>query len=181
VSARRLRLFLLIAAVHAIGCQTRQAPATFQTRIGEKDCVQPSPEIAAAYTARDLGVQQCHAPHDWRLLLVSSDANTWIDINGPGLTWSSERPIVYESPIGNFPSVDSSPPVEWRIDDRGRPVAVMFRVTAQDSKNPEAHLSRFYVVRLAEGAGCVVGRVATVEEARTLAESSPSCSDSRPR
>jgi hypothetical protein len=178
VSARSI---ILIAAVSAFGCLARHETATFETPIGESECKQPSSEVAAPYTARDLGVEECRAPRDWRLLLVASDANSWIDITGPGVTWSGERPIVYESPVGNFPNVDSSPPVEWRLDASNRPAAVIFRVTAQDPKNPDAHLSRFYVVRLTDRAGCVVGRVATVEEARTLAESSPSCPDSRPR
>ena len=175
------RSIVVIAAVCALSCRARQETATFQTPIGESDCKQPSSEIAAPYVARDLGVEECRAPRDWRLLLVASDANSWIDITGPGVAWSGERPIVYESPIGNFPNVDSSPAIEWRLNGSGRPTAAIFRVTAQDPKNPEAQLSRFYAVRLAETAGCVVGRVATVEEARTLVESSPSCPDSRPR
>lgn len=178
VSSRSL---VLIAAVCALSCQARPETTTFETPIGERDCTQPSPEIAAPYTGRDLGAQQCRAPRDWQLLLVSSDANSWIDITGPGVTWSGERPIVYESPIGNFPNVDSSPAIAWRLDASSRPTAVIFRVTAQDPKNPDAHLSRFYVVHLTDRAGCVVGRVATVEEARTLVEASPSCPDSRPR
>ena len=120
-------------------------------------------------------MQQCPAPDDWRLLLVSSDENTWIDLTGPGVTWSGERPIVYESPIGNFPSVGVPPTVEWRRDGRGRLAAMIVGVTAQNRETFKTDRSAFYVVRLLANTVCVIGRAASSEEGRLIADSSKGC------
>jgi hypothetical protein len=174
-AARFVGRMAMVLALTASGCGTRAEADSLYTSIRPADCTVPPKEIAAPYTARDLGAQQCPAPNGWRLLLVASDANTWIDLAGPGVTWSGERPIVYESPIGNFPSVGASPTVEWRRDGRGRPTALIFRVTAQDRDKLEAHRSMLYVVRLQHDGACAIGRTASNEEARALADSGKGC------
>ena len=162
------------ALAAAWSCGAPAETGSVFTSIRTSDCTAPSAADAAAYAARDLGVQQCPAPNGWRLLLVSSDANSWIDLTGPRLTWSGEKPIVYESPIGNFPSVDDSP-IEWRRDDRGQFRSLIFRVSAQDPETLETRRSMVFVLRLQQDAACVIGRVATDGEARTLADSGKGC------
>jgi hypothetical protein len=174
VSRLFVRAATVVALVAAWNCGTRAAADSMYTSIRPADCSAPPQEVAAPYTARDLGVQQCPAPGGWRLLLVSSDANTWIDLVGPGVMWSGERPVVYESPIGNFPSAGGSTAVEWRRDG-DRLTALIFRVTAQDRGSLETHRSVLYVVRLQPGAACVIGRAGSNEEARTLADSDKAC------
>jgi hypothetical protein len=169
------RVVLAAALVAVWSCGARAEADSVFTSIRPRDCRTPPKEIAAPYAARDLGVRQCPAPNGWRLLLVSSDANTWIDLAGPGVTWSGERPIVYESPVGNFPSVGGSSAVEWRRDRRRRPTSLIFRVTAQDPKTLDTHRSILYVVRLQPGRACVLGRAATNAEARSVADSSKRC------
>ncbi|HYS24690.1 MAG TPA: hypothetical protein VEP46_03780, partial [Vicinamibacterales bacterium] len=122
-----------------------------------------------------LGVQQCPAPPGWQLLLVSSDANTWVDIRGANLAWSGERPIVYEMPIGNFPSVDTATSVEWRRDGTGMLTSVIVRVTAQDRESLTTQQSRLFVARVTPTTICVIGRAATAAEARALADGTRGC------
>ena len=55
------------------------------------------------------------------------------------------------------------------------PVALIFRVTAQDRDALEKRRSILYVVRLQSIAACVIGRAATNEEARRLADSDAGC------
>lgn len=165
----------LLAAIAVITWSCTQPPSSVETSIRQGDCTRPPNEIAERYEQRDLGVQQCPAPDDWRLLLVSSDENTWVDLIGPGVTWSSERPIVYESPIGNFPSVGVPPTVEWRRDTRGRIAAVILGVTAQNRDTFETDRSALYVVRLQASAACLIGRAASADEARALADSAKGC------
>jgi len=169
------RVLVVVALAAEWSCGTRAQADSVYTSIRPADCTAPLKETAAPYAARDLGVQQCPAPSGLRLLLVASDANTWIDLAGPGVTWSGERPIVYESPIGNFPSVGASQTVEWRRDGRGQPTALIFQVTAQDRDTLQAHRSILYVVRVQQDRACVIGRAATNEEARALADSSKVC------
>jgi hypothetical protein len=169
------RVLVVVALAAEWSCGTRAPADSVYTSIRPADCMAPLEETAAPYAARDLGVQQCPAPNGLRLLVVASDANTWIDLAGPGVTWSGERPIVYESPIGNFPSVDASQSVEWRRDGRDQPTALIFRVTAQDRDTLQTNRSILYVVRLQPDRTCVIGRAATNEEARTLADSSNPC------
>jgi hypothetical protein len=154
------------------GDTTRESVST---SIRPADCTAPPADVAATYTARDLGVQQCPAPGGWRLLLVASDSNTWLEIQGPSLTWSAERPVVYESPLGLFPSVGGTDTVEWRGDARGKPSALIFRVTAQRRDDPTARESALFVTRIDGTRACVLGRAPTIEAARALADSSKRC------
>lgn len=145
------------------------------TSIRPEDCTAPPSEIAAPYLQKDLGVQQCPAPEGWRVLTVSSDSNSWIDVVGPGISWSGERPIVYESPIGNFPSVGAPPTLEWRRNSGLHVTALIIPVTAQNRETFKTDQTAFYVVRFQSGKACVAGRPATLEAARTIAESTKGC------
>lgn len=157
------------------GCAARAIPDSVYTSLRENDCHPPPQQIAAPYTQRDLGVQQCPAPQGWQLLLVSSDANTWVEIRDADLTWSGERPIVYETPIGLFPSVDTATGVEWRRDGRGRLTAMIVRVLAQDRETLTTQQSRMFVVRVMPGGACLLDRAATTAEARALADGDRGC------
>ena len=169
------RAAIVVCLAVAAGCGPRAEPESIYTSIRSADCKPPAKDVAAPYAARDLGVQQCPAPDGWRLLLVSSDANTWIDLAGPGVTWSGERPIAYDSPIGNFPSIGGSPTVEWRRDASGRLMSLIFRVSAQDPETLKTQRSRLFVIRLQHDGACVIGRAATNEEARKLADGGSGC------
>jgi hypothetical protein len=176
VTLARAAVLAAIVAGGAGGCG-RSGGEGLRTSIRPQDCTHPPADLEAQYTSRDLGVQQCAAPDPWRLLLVASDANTWLDLAGPeGIRWSGERPIVYESPIGNFPSVDPSDGVEWVRNWRGLPTALIFRVTAQDPESLTATKSMLFVLRLERrGTACLVGRGGTPEAARTLAAAASNC------
>lgn len=169
------RTVILVAGVSTWSCGTPLAVTSEFTSIRADDCAAPPPEVAAGYQTRGLEVQQCPAPDGWQLLLVSSDANTWIDLETSGFTWSGERSTVYESPLGNFPSVDSSPGIEWRRNSGGQLTALIYRVTAQDRETLETNRSMFYIVRLRPDAACVIGRAVSSAEARTLADGTTGC------
>jgi hypothetical protein len=135
----------------------------------------PQADVMAPYVQKDLGVEQCPAPDGWRVLLVSSDSNSWIDVAGPEVTWPGERPIVYEAPIGNFPSVGVPPTLEWRRTGDGQTTALIVPVTAQNRETFKTDQTAFYVVRFQSGRACVIGRPRTLEEARAMADSSKGC------
>jgi len=165
----------IAAAVACSSCAARAAADSVYTSLRESDCHPPPPEAAASYEQRDLGVQQCPAPAGWQLLLASSDANTWVDIRGATVAWSAERAIVYEMPIGLFPSVDTATNVEWRRDGRGTLTAVIVRVLAQDRESLTTQQSRVFVARVTPTTICVIGRAATAAEARALADGTRGC------
>ena len=174
--ARVRRAALVLASLVACSsCNARAAPDSVSTSLRMTDCTAPAPEIAAPYERRDLGVQQCPALSGWRLLLVSSDENTWVDVRGAGVEWSGERPIVYEMPIGLFPSIDTGTNVEWRRDGRGTLTAIIVRVAAQDREALTTQQSRMFVIRVAPTGACVIGRVATAADARLLADTNRGC------
>src|SRR5262249_26479415 len=84
------------------------------TAVRRADCRPPPAQLQRTFTDKDLGVQECPAPEDWRLLFVASHANSWLEVRrGDTVSWSGEDAIVYEQPIGLFPNV-SGPLVEWR-------------------------------------------------------------------
>lgn len=145
------------------------------TSIREGDCRNPAPELAARYAERELGVQQCPGAYGFDVLVVSSDANSWIELRSPTIAWSSEVPVVYEMPIGLFPGVQDDEPLEWRSAGPALR-ALLFTVSAQDPDDAETRVRRVYVTRFADdGRVCVIGRAATSEEARVLADDGPAC------
>jgi hypothetical protein len=145
------------------------------TSIRERDCRAPAAAVQARFAERDLGVQQCDGTAGWEVLFVSSDANSWIELRSTSTSWSSERSVVYEQPVGLFPGVDEDVPLEWRSDPR-RLAALLFTVKAQDPKDAETPTSRVFVVRFAgNGQVCVIGRERTIDEARALADGDVSC------
>jgi hypothetical protein len=166
---------LVVALLACTGCEAGASADSVFTSLRDAECAAPATAIAAPYAARDLGVQECPAPPGWRVLVVASDANTWVDLSGPGVTWSGERAIVYEMPIGLFPGVDDATPVEWRRNRRGEPTAAIVRVVAQDPVTLTTPQARLFVVRLTASGACVIGRVATGDEARGLADGSRQC------
>jgi hypothetical protein len=151
-------------------------PSTVSTSIRESDCAEAPGDVRQQFEAKDLGVQQCDGALGWRVLVVSSDENSWIELRSAAAAWSSEASVVYENRIGLFPSVDSESPLEWRVDSRRGPTALLFRVTAQDPADAETRLSRVFVSRIEEdGRICVIGREPSIDEARAVADSDRSC------
>ena len=161
---------LLVAFAEVVAAMAE----AIETRIDQQGCWAPDPETVAAYTRRGLGVQECLAPTGYRLFLVSSDARSWVDVRsaGSGTTWSGEHSVVYDSPIGNFPNVAGNT-VEWRLES-DRATALIFKVVAQGRAEPSQALSTLYVVAIGSKRIWLVGRVATIGEARRLADSGES-------
>ena len=156
-------------------CVVAEASDSVYTSIQRTDCRPPPPSLATQFVAKDLGVEECPAPDGWRVLFVSSHANSWLEVHGPDVRWSGEHDIVYESPIGLFPNVGGVPVIEWRRGAIGRVRALIFRVMAQDPRDPVRRVSRLFVVRVDPNAACLVGRVRTNRAARTLADTRSVC------
>ena len=167
-------LVISVALLVAFAQVVAAIAEAIETRIDQQGCWAPDPGTVAAYTRRGLGVQECPAPTGYRLFLVSSDARSWVDVQlaESGTTWSGEHSVVYDSPIGNFPNV-AGDTVEWRLQS-GRAKALIFKVVAQDRAEPSRPLSALYVVALGSERIWSVGRVATIGEARRLADSGES-------
>lgn len=174
------RAVVAVALAAAGGCGGDAPRSAVSTPLRPADCTEPSADIAARYATRDLGVQECPALDPWRLLVVASDANSWIDLVGPEVTWSSERPIVYEVPLGHFPNLDASADAEWRRTGDDPPTALIVRITAQDPETMETSRSALYVIRLSNGRACLIGREPTIDDARTLADSDVGCPTGHP-
>ena len=150
------------------------------TSIREGDCRAAPAELKARFDDKDLGVQQCAGAQGWDVLVVSSDANSWIELRSSTTSWSSEVPIVYEMPIGLFPGVQSDAPLEWRSDGDGLR-ALLFTVSAQDPADAATRVRRIYVARFTEnGQVCIIGRERTMDEARILADSDTLCAHGDP-
>jgi hypothetical protein len=144
------------------------------TPLEPTSCTTPA-DLAAEYDVRGLGVQECGGMGGWRLMVVASDANTWIELRSPRATWSGEDAIVYNEPIGQFTAVASGARAEWRIDVHGDPRALIVRLTAQNPRDSRSRVSRLLVVRLERDAACVIGRVVTNTDARRLADGTATC------
>ncbi|UEM01690.1 hypothetical protein JL101_016965 [Skermanella rosea] len=174
-----MRMFRGKAArvVAAVGMSLAALPARAQVSeyasVAESDCRSPPPETMAVYQTLDLGVEICGTRSGIDLLLVSSDRSSWLDVVRGDRIWTTEDAVVYERPVGNFPNVGAGK-VEWRLAPDGRPGALIFRVAGEAEG---ARRSLLFVVRLEADAACLLGRVATNEEARTLADGPGTCDE----
>jgi hypothetical protein len=169
------RLLLFVAATTcAWPAVADQAGASRFTSIRPRECTSPA-DLRASFAARQLGVQECRSIGGWRLLLVASQENTWIELRSSAITWSGEHAIVYDAPIGLFPTVGGSQQVEWRLNPRGEPTALIFRVAATSRTDQKTRVSRLFVVRLEQNRACVVGRATTNAAARALADGPERC------
>lgn len=162
----------LLALVIA-GCA--EPAASVFTSLRESDCRPPAADVQAPFAELDLGVQHCGEVNGWQVLLVSSDANSWLELRTAGGKWSSEDAVVYEQPIGLFPSVATEQPIEWRVDPNRGPTAVIFTVNAQDPRDAETRVSRLFVARVESTRACLIGREATADAARALADGPTAC------
>jgi hypothetical protein len=171
---KRCALVFVAAIACARPAVPGQADERRYTSIRRRDCTSPA-DLRATFAARQLGVQACRGVGDWRVLLVASQENTWIELRSSTVMWSGEQAIVYDAPIGMFPTVGSSPRVEWRVDRRGVPTALIVRVSATSRTDQKTRVSRLFVVRLEQDRACVVGRVRTNDEARALADGPTRC------
>lgn len=174
---RRLPLRLCLTALlwtTVFTGATNGANRSVYTPVDRKSCTTPA-ALRKEFGERGLGVQECPGRGGWRLLVVASDANTWIELRSRRVTWSGEEATVYDRPIGQFSSVASSSQAEWRIDARGEPKAVIIRLAAQNPRDSRSRVSRLLVVRLERERACVIGRAATNVEARRLADGTATC------
>ncbi len=126
-------LVLLMTCSAASWADTSDAPPSpsqMQTSLSEKACRRPSPATRASYSGRGLGVVHCPAPKGFTLLLVSSDAHSWIDLIHEKATWSSEKAVVYRPNPGMFPNVVGH--ITWLKKKDNGVSGIVFSVASQD-------------------------------------------------
>ena len=169
------RLLCLLVCVAMAACSS--APRSETTSIRKADCTEPPKDIAVRFADAGVSGQQCKGIQGWQVFVVSSDANAWLELHAAGRSWSFEEPIVYEQAIGLFPNVGGDAALEWRVDTRRGPTALIATVHAQNKDDAESRLSRYFVIRL-DGTrnACVIGREATMDAARATADSETTCS-----
>lgn len=101
-------------------------------------CRRASSGYASVLPGRGLGVVHCPAPKGFTLLLVSSDAHSWIDLIHGKATWSSEKAVVYRPNPGMFPNVVGH--ITWLKKKDNGVMGIVFSVASQDDngKMPDA-------------------------------------------
>lgn len=157
----------------------RGADGSTYTSIATDACRAPEEGIRLSFEARGLGVHECAGAGVWRVLLVSSNERSWLELRSPGIAWSSEDAIVYDSPIGLFPGVSDGERLEWRSAADGEPSALIFNVTAQDAERPASRISRFFVAYLGEGGPCLIDRAPSRDAAVAVADAARGCEMAR--
>ncbi len=178
-----LRAILLLLGVVLVlaACQgnRRAGLAPGYTSIAPVACRPAPPSLAEGYGSRGLAIEECEGAGVYRVFLVSSHANSWLDLVWNGRLFSLEHDILYRQPSGLFPQVEASDPIEWRLDALGRARALILHVSAQEPMDQESPgrtpLSRLFVVRLYPRAACLLDAVATITEARALADGPGDC------
>jgi hypothetical protein len=169
---------LLAAALIFVVCVPACAAerTSLYTPLAATACSAPPTESARVDTTRDLRVEECPAPAPDRLFVVSSEARSWGDLRRNSLVWSTEQRVVYGQDVlalGHFPNVGGSDVAEWRLDERGEPVALILRLRLVDAARDAAAgatVSRLLVIGLSTNVACDLGLATGNEEARRLAD-----------
>lgn len=167
-----LRAILVIGAIsscHGVVTHPTQ-PERVETSLDES-CVPVRGTAAVRYAAKDLGAVLCPSPPGVDLWLVSSDANSWLDIGMGNKLWSSEEVVVYRPGAGMFPNVTGR--VVWLRDTAGNWQGLVFGVVAQDEEGRE-HFS-YVGVNIDGGRVCAVGIFASQSEAELSLRAGRSC------
>ena len=167
-------------AALALACSAAP-PASVVTPLQPTACMTADAAVRAEFARRNLGVTECPGVKPWRVLFVSSDENSWIELRTPGGRWSSEDDVVYRGRVGNFPRVADGTPLEWRVTPGASPTAVIFRVVGQKPDDPTMPVSVFYVARLEHDRACVLGRESSVDAARAVADGPRTCASTESR
>lgn len=147
-------------------------------------CKPPGALILAHYDTRGLAVSECASKTTWhdapvRLLMVSSDERSWMDVSVGDTIWSGEEEIVYqkENQFGHFPNIGSSP-AEIRLSPAGV-TGVIVRIFAQNPESLSATgasgLSRLFVFGFAESGVCFMGLAKDNVSARNRLDSGQPC------
>lgn len=158
-------------------------PAAMSVVAKRAECSPPGPTLARVYaeTGLDEQVLVCPGAGDTSLVIVSADEGSWVDVLRPV---STEAAVIYDLRPGNFPTVATREAggavaldVEWILDDKQRPTALVFPVDAMDPEGAgqTSAQRRYFVVRLPSTNACVLGAVGSVDEARALATSAVPC------
>jgi hypothetical protein len=145
------------------------------TLVKSGDCRKLSTTITAFYESRGLTAEECDAVKGWRLFAVSSDERSWLELARDTALWSSEEQVVHQNDFGYFPNIGAEK-VEWRMTKANNPVALIFRIAAQDPQHTDINLTRLFVLGFKDNTPHFCGVAKSNQEARTLAEKKESCS-----
>jgi hypothetical protein len=139
------------------------------TSVKSGECKSLTKIAAGSFEARGLTAEECDGVKGWRVFVVSSDARSWLEFGRDSNLWSSEEQVVYKNEFGNFPNIGAEK-IEWRLDGNGNPVAVIFRIAAQDPQQTGRNLSRLFVVGFQDQAPYFCGTAKDNQAARALAD-----------
>jgi hypothetical protein len=124
------------------------------------NCPGVSDLIESYYQQKDLSAGLCFRLGDWEVIAVSSDSHSWLDFKREGKVYSTERAVVYDVPIAQFPNLADGK-MEVHINDE-KLSGVVFRVVQGESKAG----SYLYAVHLDEKGAFLCGKEKTNEKAR---------------
>lgn len=182
VICRPLFTVLIIAMICLVGGMASAGPPLLKsqyTSIKSADCKKVAAPMAEAFHSRGLEAEECPAPKGWRLFVVSTNERSWLEIAYERSLWTTEEEVVYNNQFGHFPNIGADR-IEWRVTKSGTPVALIFRIAAQDPDKPAIGadartLSRLFVIGLAEGIPRFCGIAKSNQDARNMADNQATC------
>jgi hypothetical protein len=167
--ARQLALVVFVT-LSLVQPALAKPPALLETSLAENACRPAVAAIAAPYARRGLGVERCPAPRGFRLLLVSSDANSWVDLRYGQWSWSSEQAVVYREGAGMFAGVTGS--VAWMRAAAGGWQGLILTVASRDVDY--ARQLAYLALRTTQ-APCLLGVFASRSAAQQALASQQAC------
>ena len=152
------------------------ANRSLYTSVRPSDCQAPSRSVAAAFKARGVTAQQCPAATGWRVFVVASDTNCWLELrskrSGPVKRPSSttrDRAVSERRRLGQHPEMAPA------AERQGHPL--IFRVGAQDPPLPDGQPRVPPLGPSSPREPALIGRVVANGEARSLADSPKGCGE----
>jgi hypothetical protein len=162
--------------------QTSSQYTSRRTSILSKDCSKLPKQMSISLEKLGLYGDECPAPSEWRLYVIVGGDRSWVDIAHNESLWTTEQEVVYrkENFFGFFPNITSKR-VEWRINEKGTPSALIFPITAQNPEQPDTNITRFFVISLRDRVPFFCGTARTDDEARVIADKPAACTRVLPK
>ena len=170
---KNLTVIMLFFSVNICQGETGDIKSHY-TSIAEKDCKVPSAKIKAHYEKGHLSVEECPGFGAWRVFYVDTGERSWLDLVSGSQVWSTHDEVLIKNQFGFFPNPGATI-IEWRIDGKGHPVGLIFRITVQNPDRVSHKDSRLFVVRLKKNSAVFCGRAKTNQQARHLSARSNHC------
>ena len=155
------------AAVLVLSCA---GPAAAQDSVYTS--IEKCPKARLALPGRDLGddIVRCKGAGGYSVFIVRADVRSWFVLEKGKAKHTLEQAMAWRFEPGHFPMAEAAKVIEWRVDARRAPYALIARIAYQDRDDPDKKGSVLAVFDLTAASPRFLGYHKSNEAARQAAD-----------